>query len=94
MSEVSSDHKYEPVFITIDAGTVTASYTEGESGRRYNDHEIGTFRFYVAAVEANGGRLTVWSGSDYEDAMRAAERARVDFEVDEPVHDNVAGGGR
>ena len=78
-------------FIAIDHGTVTASYTEGANGRVYHDHEIGTLRFYVDLIEPEG-RTTLWSGEDYEQAMREAERCRIEWVIDEPVHDNVAGG--
>ena len=91
MADVDSTHEFTPAFIEIDAGTITgAPYSEGENGRRYHDEQIGTFQFFVAAVEADGGRLTLWIGPHYEAAMRHAEGARVDFEIDEPVHDLVA----
>ena len=82
---------FTPAFIVIDAGTVTASYVDGAEGRRAVPEDIGKFRFYVTLLP-DGTRTGLWSGEDYEDAMRQAEEARRAFQIDEPVHDNVAGG--
>lgn len=79
------------MFISIDAGVVTAAYVETAKGRRPLDHEIGTFKFYVTLVDPENGNAVLWSGPDYEYAMREAERCRIECDIDEPVHDNVAG---
>lgn len=92
MSDFGSPPNSTPAFIVIDAGTVTASYIDGAEGRRAVPEDIGKFHFYVTLFEADGTRLGLWSGEDYEDAMRQAEDARRAYQIDEPVHDNVAGG--
>lgn len=81
-----------PKYIEIDGGTVTASRIIGAEGVRFLDHEIGTFQFFIDLVEVDGGRIGLWSGLDYEQAIREAEQARREWEIDEPVHDLVAGG--
>lgn len=81
-------------FIAIDAGTVTASHLVTHSGVHRRDEEIGQFRFFVHMNDLDGGTTTLWSGADYEEAIRTAERSRIEWEIDHPVHDNVAGGGR
>ncbi|HEV2517907.1 MAG TPA: hypothetical protein VGV07_21830 [Devosia sp.] len=47
--------------------------------------------FWVDIVEVDGGRLGVWLGHSYHEAIVEAERARIDFELHEPVKDLVAG---
>lgn len=83
----------QPKFIEIDGGVISAPpRLIGADGVRYLDHEVGTFRFFVELVEIDGGRIGVWDGLDYEDAIRNAEEARREWEIDEPVHDLIAGG--
>lgn len=47
--------------------------------------------FAVDIIDNRGGRIGLASADDYEAAMRLAEATRVDFHIDEPVRDNVAG---
>ena len=77
--------------IELSGGTVTSSTTEGTEGIRQNFSDIGKFMFFIDAVETDGGRLGLDSCEDYENAIRLAEAARVDFEIDFPVKDTVAG---
>lgn len=48
--------------------------------------------FWVDVVEVDRGRLGVWLGHSYHEAIEAAERTRINFELDEPVWDLVPGG--
>lgn len=77
--------------IELTAGTITASTIEDSEGVRQNFSDIGKFIFFVDAVDTNGGRLGLDSSEDYESAIRSAEEARLDFEIDFPVKDTVAG---
>jgi hypothetical protein len=71
----------KPVYVEIDAGTVISG-----------DHK-GTFRFFVALVEANGRRLGVWDGDSYAEAKREAEETRSALELDAPIVDLTISGG-
>ena len=77
--------------IELSSGTITASTVEGAEGVRQNVSDIGKFKFFIDAVEVGGGRLGLNSCEEYETAVRSAEEARVGFEIDFPVKDNVAG---
>jgi hypothetical protein len=77
--------------IEIHACTVSEAYIEGGNGKRPLLSEIDQFRFFIDAVEKDGGRLGLDSCADYEDAIRRAEQARVDFDIDHPVLDKVVG---
>jgi hypothetical protein len=77
--------------IELSSATVTEAYIEDAKGKRHLLTEIGQFRFFIDAVEKDGGRLGLDSCADYEDAIRRAEQARVDFEIDHPVLDKVVG---
>lgn len=77
--------------IELSAGTVTSSTIEGEHGVRQVFSDVGKFMFYVDAVEVGGTRLGLNSCENYESAIRLAEAARVDFEINLPVKDNVVG---
>lgn len=77
--------------IELSAGKVTSSTIEGAAGVRNVPSDIGKVWFYVDAVEVDGTRLCLASSEDYERAIRAAEAARIDFEIDAPVKDTVAG---
>ncbi len=77
--------------IELSAGTVTASTIEDAEGVRALPDEIGKFMFFVDAVEVDGGRLSLDSTDDYETAIRLAEAARNDLEIDFPVRDNGVG---
>lgn len=76
--------------IELSAGTVTAATIENSEGVRVLLDHLGQFRFFIDAVEATGERLVLDSCADYETAIRLAERARLDFEIDHPVRDIVA----
>jgi hypothetical protein len=77
--------------IELTAGTVAAPTMEDATGVHPTPEDIGKFKFFVDAVDTDGTRLGLYSGEDYEDAIREAEAARVDFEIDHPVRDRVLG---
>lgn len=83
----------DPKSIRIDYGTVTAvTVTCGQQIEPTPDIDpaIGESRFLVSVVMADDSECGLWSGADYEEAIRQAEHHRVAWEIDEPVHDNVA----
>lgn len=59
--------------IELSGATVTEAYVEGANGKRPLLTEIGQFRFFIDAVEKDGGRLGLDDCADYEDAIRWAE---------------------
>lgn len=77
--------------IELSAGTVTDAYIDGAEGRRALPAEIGQLRFFIDAIDVRGGRLGLDIAEDYEAAIRLAELARVDLQIDFPVRDNVVG---
>lgn len=82
---------FHPSHIEIHGGVVREVTIHDVNGTRPSYQGIGDFHFFVDVVEHDGGRLGLWSGLDYEDAIRQAEAARIDFEIDQPVHDTIAG---
>ena len=84
---------FNPAYIEIAAGTVTASTISDHRGTRPVFEDIGQFHFFVTLFETDGTQLGLWSGEDYDAAIREAERSRIDFEIAAPVRDTVAGGG-
>lgn len=91
MTKLETVDPIEWSHIELSAGTITSSTTEGAQGIRQNFDEIGKFKFFITAVEVDGGRLGLDDCEDYETAIRLAEAARIDLEIDSPVHDDVAG---
>lgn len=82
---------FRPAHIEISGGIVRDATIRGQHGTRTLPDEVGSYQFFVELVAADGGRIGIWSGPDYEDAMRRAEAARKDFHIDQPVRDTVAG---
>ena len=77
--------------IELSSGTVTSASVESSEGVRALPGEVGKLIFVVEAVGAADVRLCLDSSSDYESAVRLAEQARVDFDIDFPVKDTVRG---
>lgn len=81
-----------PHRIELDSGIVTSATIFDVSGESSDFASIGHRHFYVDLVEHDGGRIALWCGTDYGQAIRSAEIARLDFEVEAPVRDLIAGG--
>lgn len=77
--------------IELSGGRVGAASEKASDGVRELIDHVGKFRFFIEAIDVEGGRLGVDSCADYEAAMRRAELARQDFGIDHPVRDNIAG---
>jgi hypothetical protein len=85
--------RFDPLYIEIDGGRVHApAVIHDHRGRHLDYSRMGDFVFFVDVVEADGGRLGVWDGLSYEDAIREAEAARRGFAIEGPVRDVVLGG--
>lgn len=82
---------FSPAHIEISGGVVRDATITSHSGTRTVFNEIGAYQFFVELVAADGGRIGFWSGPDYEDAIHQAEACRVDFGIDQPVRDTIAG---
>lgn len=82
---------FHPSHIEISGGVDRDVTIHDANGSRPSYQGIGNFHFFVGMVEHDGGRLGLWSGLDYEDAIRQANAARIDFEIDQPVRDTIAG---
>jgi len=82
---------FHPSHIEIFGGIVRDVTITDANGSRSSYEGIGGYHFFVDVVKHDGGRMSLWSGLDYEDAIRQAEAARKDFGLDHPVRDSVAG---
>ena len=87
-----SGPSFRPHAIELNGGTVRSSTVKGVGGTRHQFHEVGQFRFFVDMVEEDGGRLGLWDGTNYEAAIREAEAARRDFDIETAVRDMIGGG--
>jgi len=47
--------------------------------------------FWIDLVDTDGGRLGLWFGHNYDEAIEIAEKNRLAWELDEPVRDLVGG---
>jgi hypothetical protein len=83
---------FRPHAIEIDGGVVRWATRESASGTWIDWPAIGAFHFLVDLLEEDGGRIGLWSGTDYAQAIAEAESARLDFDVEEPVRDRIGGG--
>ncbi|MCW5720013.1 MAG: hypothetical protein KIS86_02615 [Devosia sp.] len=77
--------------IELSGGRVSSASEEASEGVRELISQVGRFRFFIEAIDVEGGRLGLDSCADYEAALRRAELARQDFGIDHPVRDNIAG---
>jgi len=81
------DHR----FIEIDGGVIRSATKTMKVGTVSLPYEAGTFRFFVTLIDEDGGELGLWHGASYDDAVREAEQARLDFDITAEVLDRVAG---
>ena len=77
------------VRVEIDGGVVTSSHRVNRRGRFPVPEELGTIRFFVTVVFADGSEMGMWSGPEYDDAIAEAEELKRDFGVD--IDDHVGG---
>lgn len=65
--------------IEINAGLVTSSFVIDATGTHPVPQDIGKHLFFVDVVEIDGGRMGMWSGSEYADARSEAVSLAKDF---------------
>ena len=81
----------EIVRIELDAGRLRETVIIDAGGRRPDYSQVGDLTFIVEAIELDGGRLCLWTGLRYDDAIRQADRHSRGFGLI-PVVDLVAEG--
>ncbi|MDO6966994.1 hypothetical protein [Rhizobium alvei] len=59
--------------IEIEGGTVIAD------GNCSLPTFIGQYRYYVSVIEGDGGRICMWDGDDYADALMEADELKTSF---------------
>lgn len=65
--------------VEITAGAVLSSTVIDASGAHSVPEDLGRFLFFVDVVEADGGRIGMWSGEDHLQAVQEAEALAQDF---------------
>ena len=80
---------FENSHIEIDGGLVLSATITDANGIRPDLTNIGRYHYYVDVVEADGGRIGMWSGQSYDEAVREANTLSKDFG---PVRNRVVGG--
>lgn len=82
-----------PIFrnshIEIDGGIVSAATITDAKGTRADLTSVGCYHYFVDVIEADGGRIGMWSGPSHQEAIRQARILSKDFG---PVRDLVTGG--
>lgn len=82
-----------PIFkrghVEIHGGVVSSANITDQNGTRPDVSNVGQYRFFVDLIEPYGGRLGIWDGPFYEDAIREGESAGRENAV--PIHDLVMG---
>lgn len=74
---------FRPHAIEIDGGILKSTTVYDAHGSHQDYHGIGDYHFFVDLIEEGGGRLGLWSGFNYSDAIREAETARIELEISE-----------
>jgi hypothetical protein len=78
--------------VEIDGGIVSAATITDAKGTKADTAMIGSHRFYVSLIEADGTSFGMWDGPSYDDAIREAESLARESAVH--VVDRVGGGER
>lgn len=76
--------------VEIYGGVVQHETVTDDKGTRPVLTNVGSSRFFVEVVEKDGGRIGMWDGPSYDEAIRQATILSMDFG---PVRDLVVGGG-
>lgn len=59
--------------VEIFGGVLSAVTVTDAKGTRTDTSQAGEYRFFVDLIEPDGGRMGMWDGPSYEDAIREAE---------------------
>lgn len=65
--------------IEIVGGTVETATITDENGTRPILTDVGRFFYYVNVMEAGGGCIGMWHGTDHAEAVRQANILALDF---------------
>jgi hypothetical protein len=67
------------VRVEIWSGVVEASTVTDQNGTRPLLTDVGKRLIFVDVIEANGGRISMWNGTDRAEAVREANLLALDF---------------
>lgn len=67
------------VIVEIDGGVVRSSTITDANGTRSIPDDIGKFRYFVDVIETDGGRISMWDGTDHAEAIKQANLLALDF---------------
>lgn len=65
--------------VEITSGTVQSATITDEHGTRPDLTDVGKFFYYVDVIEVDGGRVSMWHGTDRERALEEAAILAKDF---------------
>jgi hypothetical protein len=70
-----------PGFVRVEiwSGTVETSTVTDENGARPLLSDVGKRIIFVDVIEADGGRVSMWDGTDHAQAVREANMLALDF---------------
>ena len=66
-------------------------HVELDSGHQKVAGVIGGRVFWIDLVDADGSRLSLWLGHNYDEGIEVSEKIRLAWEITEPVRDLVVG---
>lgn len=67
--------------IEITGGIIQSATITDANGTRDEPSLVGQYRFYVAVVNKDGGRIGMWDGESHKTAREEADFLRHDFKV-------------
>ncbi|KQZ80886.1 hypothetical protein ASD64_11380 [Mesorhizobium sp. Root157] len=67
------------VGVEINSGKVQSATVTDENGTRPVLSDIGRFFYYVDVIEPDGGRISMWDGTNKAEAVRQANLLALDF---------------
>lgn len=76
-------------YVEIHGGAVSSATITDALGTRPDVSTVGQFRFFVDLIEPDGGRIGMWDGSTYDDAIREAQAMGRESGI--PIHDLISG---
>jgi len=72
--------------IEIDGGTISGpTVIETATGKRTLPTLIGSYRYFVSVIEDDGGRICMWDGAGYAEALREADELKASFNAQKIV---------
>lgn len=78
--------------VEIDSGVVRSVTVTDHTGKRVVHYLAGKLTYFVDLIDAEGGRLGLWSGTSYARAVAEAESSQKEFGVAEIA--DLTNGGR